>query len=646
MSLAARNNDHVFNLAGILLLLLGSSAVAQEPELIVEVDRQQVYLGESITYNLTLNHVDNPQQPDLKQFEDFTVDFNGQQSLNSSSITIINGRRSEVIRRGMLYQFRLTPKNPGEQTIPAPSVTIDGETLTGRPVPIHVIAPEEQDVVVLEATVDRDSVYPLQPFTVSLVIAVRQLPGDLAERSPLSVQGGDPPKLTVPWLEDEQLPEGLEPQESWRDILEPLVSGSSRRISDGFQINGIGSSSAFSFFERSRKAVFLPQSERVNRKNAAGEDTGYVEYRLQRTFVPQRVGSYRFGPCNVKGTFGTEFNGQSLDGAEIYAVAKPIMVKVNDVPLHGRPDSYVGAIGTFSVSSDITPRSASVGDPVTLSLTIHGEGTISEIRPPDIAAIDGLEQQFRIYESTQETVTNGKVFRWSLRPLEESVTEFPAIPVGYFDVDAGEYRELRAAAIPLEISAAKQLSSADVVAATDGNSRQPDETLKANDSGLFANHSSLSALRANKASLKTFMPIWGTMIVGYLGISFALKRSQRLRADPQILRRRSAAARASDSLQAVVAAAGEEANVSPDLLSKIITGLIADFQGLDEAGMTAADATSQLVDAGVDSNVVDRVTRFLDQCDAARYGGGRGDSGLVSECRSLIDDLSRELKQR
>ena len=93
---------------------------AQEPEVIVEVDRQQLYEGESLIYRVTLNHVDNPSPPTLNGFDAFTVEFVGEQSLDSHQLTIINGRRSEVIRRGHQYNYRLTPKQSGSLTIPAP----------------------------------------------------------------------------------------------------------------------------------------------------------------------------------------------------------------------------------------------------------------------------------------------------------------------------------------------------------------------------------------------------------------------------------------------------------------------------------------------------------------------------------------------
>ena len=105
-----------------------STCAAQEPEIVVEVDRQQVYEGESITYRITLNHVENPSPPQLSGFDRFQPESLGEKSLNSQQITIINGRRSEIIRRGQQYNYRLTPQEAGQFNIPAPTAEVNGQT--------------------------------------------------------------------------------------------------------------------------------------------------------------------------------------------------------------------------------------------------------------------------------------------------------------------------------------------------------------------------------------------------------------------------------------------------------------------------------------------------------------------------------------
>ena len=101
---------------------------------------------------------------------------------------------------GHTYHFRLTPKRAGKLVIPAASATIDGKTISGRALPLNVIAPEPQDIVVPEISIDRARVYPTQPFEVTLRVFVRPLPDD-PERDPVTPLRRRPPHIDVNWVD-------------------------------------------------------------------------------------------------------------------------------------------------------------------------------------------------------------------------------------------------------------------------------------------------------------------------------------------------------------------------------------------------------------------------------------------------------------
>ena len=615
-----------------------STCAAQEPEIVVEVDRQQVYEGESITYRITLNHVENPSPPQLSGFDRFQPESLGEKSLNSQQITIINGRRSEIIRRGQQYNYRLTPQEAGQFNIPAPTAEVNGQTLKGREVAIRVVAAAEQNVVLLEMKSSKASVYPMQDFTVSLTVAVRQLPGELSDRSPLSVQGSDPVSLSVPWLDDDQVPSDLVPKIAWDDVMNPLISRSAggRGASDGMRVNNIGSQSAFSIFSRGAM-VFLPPSVRTTRTNKDGDRVPYVEYTFEREFLPQASGTFSFGPVTMKGMFGTEISDGRLDGEQIFAVARAITVVARDTPLKGRPSNFSGGIGVFNVTASLTPASASVGDPMTLLLRVRGEGTLADIRPPDISGIPEVSQFFRTYEATESTSGSAREFTYSLRPLTADVQQFPAIPVSYFDVETEDYVTVSTVAIPVAIEPARQLAASDIVSQ---QVRSTDTRLEVSDAGIFANHTNLQDLRANNVSIGLWLVIWSGMLMFYGVASLGIVRYQRIHSDPQERRRRSAKSRAAESLKLAEQHQGAAKKECLDAMNHAVTGLIADFSRVSEAGMTSHDAATRLQAIGTDVSLQNRTTDFLETCDAARYGATeKSTSELLIECELLIGDL-------
>ena len=625
----------------LFVAVAACQAMAQTPELIVEIDKREVYEGESVLYRVTLNHVENPTEPKLEGFDDFRITPLAQQSLNSQRVTIINGVRSEVVRRGRQYNFQLTPLRSGELTIPAPTAKVGADLLKGREIDIRVIPPDDQDVVLLELAVDRDAVYPMQPFTLTLTVVVKELPGDEASRDPLSVQP-TPPTLNVPWLDDNQIPNGITTRKSWREILEPLVS----RRGNGVQINQIGSSSVFSLFDRAATG-FRPEPKRTTRPDRDGNEIGYWEYPFRRTFVPQRIGQYDFGPVSIKGTFATDVKNRKLVGNRIYAVAKSLSVEVQDVPQNGRPDSYIGAIGSFDVAAQLAPTSARVGDPMTLTLTLSGTGTLADARPPVIASLPGVEGAFRTYDATEETDRGTRRFTYSLRPLSTDVSQFPSIPVAYFDSEQERYVTVETEPIGVTIREAETLSSTDIVS-TPGSSNGEVRDFQRREGGVFANDSDWKSLRNETVHPGRWLALWGGMIGCYVVLTFAINLVRRRRADPGMVRIRQAPSHAQKALKvaASAAAAGDE-RAACETLRQAIIRLVADFANVPEVGLTPGDIGDRLDSLGVDDELRARTLEFLNACDAASYGAcAEGLSQLDHDAHDIVDHLTSTLKKR
>src|SRR5262245_55002398 len=119
----------------VLLLAFGwcaSAYAANNPEVLCEVDPNDIFLGESATYLGQLKNAENPIAPDLADLAaDVAVKSLGDQSQNQSMINIVNGQMYQQVVYSHIYQYELTPKRAGTLTIPAPSVTVEGKKVSG-----------------------------------------------------------------------------------------------------------------------------------------------------------------------------------------------------------------------------------------------------------------------------------------------------------------------------------------------------------------------------------------------------------------------------------------------------------------------------------------------------------------------------------
>jgi hypothetical protein len=625
--------------------LVASSLTAQDREVIVELDRDQIYEGESARYRIFLSHFDQPVEPDLTGFDAFTVQRTGTQQVNTSSITIINGRRQQVVRRGFIYEYVLTPKQSGRLQIPAPVVKVDGEQLPTKSLTLSVVAATEQDIVILEMTTSHSIVYPMQPFDISLKVLIKPIPEPENDHDPLSVQN-PLVQLTLPWAEDEALPTGVMPKMPGERWL-----GSMSNRSGGFSINGRDSSRSilggggFGGLFRDLAEGFRPTPKRIRRADASGRRLEYWEYTLTRTFVGEKVGEYVFGPATVKGTFGVRVDTRGqLEGEAVYAFAKPVSVRVKDVPTAGRPDSYTGAVGRFEIGAEVSPHEVKVGDPMTLTLWLRGQGTLENALAPKLESIDEFAKHFKIYEATEETRDDSRRFTYSLRPKSVETTEVPSIPISYFDVEKETFVTLQSDPIPISVTAADRLASGEIAMAAPKQANSANIEVRAE--GIFANVTDLRQLRDESVHPDRWFLSLGGLTGLFFVVALVTQRVQRLKSDTSLQRRRSATADARRRLQAAIRVAKEgDTRGGAEAISEAFIGLVADVTNTPHGVLTSTNAVNKLHEFGVAEPIVSRVRDVMQTCDDARYGATNGSmSDLPTKAAGVLDDLVRAMK--
>ncbi len=140
------------NCIAALTCLLLAMAVPAWAAVDAQVDRGQVYLGDSVRLTLTATDGEDVKEANL---DSISRDFEILGRSSSSNISIVNGKRSSTKE----LRLELTPRRTGELRIP--SLDIDGQRT--RELRILVSEPPElaasDRVVIFEAEVDRDAVY-------------------------------------------------------------------------------------------------------------------------------------------------------------------------------------------------------------------------------------------------------------------------------------------------------------------------------------------------------------------------------------------------------------------------------------------------------------------------------------------------------
>ncbi len=165
----------------------------------------------------------------------------------------------------------------------------------------------------------------------------------------------------------------------------------------------------------------------------------------------QRRGSH-FGNSMFNDPFFNNFF-SSYQEKEVKVASPDLDMKVLSLPEEGRPDDFNGAIGEFHLSVKADPVELAPGDPITLTMTVSGQGNFDRVQAPMLSQ----EKGWKSYTPSSEFLKDGspgqgkKVFEQALVMKDSALTAIPPIVFSYFDPSATAYKTVQADAIPLRI---------------------------------------------------------------------------------------------------------------------------------------------------------------------------------------------------
>ncbi len=131
-------------------------------------------------------------------------------------------------------------------------------------------------------------------------------------------------------------------------------------------------------------------------------------------------------------------------------------IKISSLPIKNRPESFSGAIGEFSINDNLNISEANIGDPLTLTMDIYGEGNFQRITVPKP---DVNDEKWKLYPesssyqgSNRSNYQGVKSFQQILSPKSENIKLLPVFKFSYFNPISKEYMELQTSKYPLKIS--------------------------------------------------------------------------------------------------------------------------------------------------------------------------------------------------
>ena len=159
-----------------------------------------------------------------------------------------------------------------------------------------------------------------------------------------------------------------------------------------------------------------------------------------------------------------------------FAAGQPLTFTVQPIPLLNRPTSFSGGVGKgFSMSVAANRSVVRVGEPISLTISIRGQGNLDSISLPSLENNLGLSKSDFVVPNEPvpgEVHGHEKQFKINLRVKHTGVTQIPAIDFSWFDPSREEFVTASSKPIALQVMDTTIVSSQDVVSNEPRRSQQ------------------------------------------------------------------------------------------------------------------------------------------------------------------------------
>jgi tetratricopeptide (TPR) repeat protein len=325
--------------------------------------------------------------------------------------------------------------------------------------------------------------------------------------------------------------------------------------------------------------------------------------------------------------------------------ADPVTMSVLPLPEAGRPPSFGGAVGSFSLTATAKPLEVRAGDPVTLSLTLSGSGNLEHAQAPAFAGSDAL----KVYPSSavaesEHWATIEKRFEQVVIPQAPGAVTLPPLEFSFFDPDDGAYHTASTRPIALHVLPAPAGQTATVVSSPAPASVPRSETLGRDLVSIKDDPGRLAPLGSRRWRMPAFWLVQLLPPLAWLAVLTWDRRRQRLSGDERYARFTRAGALARRHLVEAKAAlhAGEPPHFY-DALARGVHEYLAAKLDLPPGAVSREAVAERLRAVGVAPTLIEDAGALLALCEQVRFApAASGDmAGALHRAEALVRGLER-----
>lgn len=595
----------------IFVLNLVSTAFAKEIKITLSVDKTRVEVGSHLRLTVGVQGAFDTDIPQISPPENFILMYGPSVSTQT---TIVNN--VVTVFRGFSYGF--SPTETGKFEIEPATLEYKGKVYTSNPVRIEVV----------ERT----------PFE-------SKIEGGKGENRNIDINK----KIFVELTTDKK--------EAY--IYEEIIESFKLYFQKELPLDDLD------YVAASTKSFLAERLGEERRYEEVRDGILYNVIELRTALFPLVTGNIEIPPakfkCNIiirqqsysNSTFD-EFLGRGGQKYPVERSTDSIKLKIKSLPESDKPEDFAGTVGKFTMDVLAKPTKVKVGDPITLSMNIRGEGNIQTIGEPKLAP--GTEKDFKLYPAeTDTTITDReegirgeKLFSKVIEPQHEDIDMIPAISFSYFDPELEKYKTITHSPIPIvveysevEIPIRLSLENAEKVK---GQVKILTKDILPIMSDLYSFKNQGFAVYKRPLFLAF---IFLTPILVVIACVYVQRHRELLQTDVGYARKRRALSRAKKQISnARRLVQLDNPSEFYSTLAKTVMEHIADKLNLAPASVTSDNISGILESRSVSHDVIKELKKCLESCDYGRFSAGQQSKDQMEHTLNSAEEFIMHLEKQ
>ncbi|NOR86573.1 MAG: protein BatD [Bacteroidales bacterium] len=341
--------------------------------------------------------------------------------------------------------------------------------------------------------------------------------------------------------------------------------------------------------------------------------------------------------------FNDPFFSNSYRNIEKQLASNKIKIHVKNLPTQGKPQNFSGAVGQFSLGSNVDHKEVMANEAITLKYTLSGKGNIDLL--PDLDVI--FPHDFEEYDpkTTSKTrqkkdgVSGYKTSEYTVIPRSAGDYEIPSVSFSYFDPIKKKYNEIVTDTYAIHVN--KSNGSTQNIS-YNGSSKEDIRYIGKDIRYIYLMPFQLEALEHFFFGSYLFYFMLFSPLFLLLIIVVVWKKEKQRRGNTSLMKNRNATKVAKKKLKkAANFLKTKSENDFYNEIGQALWGYVSDKFSIPLSDLSVDSAHGKLRNKNVQEEVILEFIDTLNNCEFARFAPGDKGSNMEKVYQQGIDIISK-----